>query len=113
MDKGGEGGSVRREEVADDGRAPVEPSARTPEREFYTLLSREEKQLLLLRNELYGGSWDEMEQDLRRRLERKPYIFRLMNRIEEDLACIDRVRMYEETHRIDLGVFLTFGIDDK
>ena len=113
MDKGGEGGSFRREELADERAAPAESSARTRDREFYTLLSREEKQLLLLRNELYGGSWEEMELDLRRRLERKPYVFRLMNRIEEDLARIDRLRAYEETHRTDLGVFLASGTDDR
>jgi len=113
MDTGGEGGSVRREEVAGDRHEPAEPSGHAPAREFYALLSREEKQLLLLRNELYDGSWEEMEQDLRRRLERKPYVFRLMNRIEEDLARIDRLRAYEETHRTDLGVFLASGTDDR
>ncbi len=113
MDKGGEGGSYRRKEVADDRSTPAEPPASASVRDFYNLLSREEKQLLLLRNELYGGSWEEMEQDLRRRLERKPYVFRLMNRIEEDLARIDRLRAYEETHHTDLGVFLTSGIDDR
>ena len=69
-------------------------------------MSREEKQLLLLRNELYDGSWNEMEADLRNRLDRKPYIFRLMNRIEDDLARIDRLRAYEEENDVDLGVFL-------
>ncbi|HAK97507.1 MAG TPA: hypothetical protein DCM87_21585 [Planctomycetes bacterium] len=68
---------------------------------------------MLLRNELYGGSWDEMERDLRRRLERKPFVFRLMHRIEEDLARIARVRAYEEAHRTDLGVFLTSDTDDR
>lgn len=65
-------------------------------RKFRPRLSREEKHLLLLRDELYGGRWDELEADLRNRMERKPYIFRLMNRIEDDLARIARLRAYEE-----------------
>lgn len=79
---------------------------RARNQEFFSRLSREEKQLLLLRNELYDGSWDEMESDLRHRLERKPYIFRLMNRIEDDLARIGLLRAYEEEYDVDLGVFL-------
>jgi hypothetical protein len=81
-------------------------SERARNQEFFSRLSREEKQLLLLRNELYDGSWDEMESDLRHRLDRKPYIFRLMNRIEDDLARIARLRAYEDEHSVDLGVFL-------
>ncbi len=119
MDKGGEGGRVRRKEVADEARAPAggcaagDDLARARHREFYARLRREEMQLLLLRNELYGGSWDEMERDLRRRLERKPHVFQLMHRIEEDLARIARVRAYEETHQTDLGVFLRPDTDDR
>lgn len=115
MDNGGKGGRARRKEIADEARAPAggEGPAHARHREFYARLSREETQLLLLRNELYGGSWDEMERDLRRRRERKPYVFRLMHRIEEDLARIARVRAYEETHRTDLGVFLTSDTDDR
>jgi hypothetical protein len=127
MDKGGTGGprradSRRGEEVAvpaPDER-PFEPADPTsppegleqtvPDRarhhEYFTRLTPEEKQLLLIRNELYGGSWDEMESDLRRRLERKPYIFRLTNRIEDDLAGIRLLRAYEDQHGVDLGVFL-------
>ena len=78
-----------------------------------TRLSREEKQLLLLRDELYDGSWDDMEADLRYRLDRKPYIFRLMNRIEDDLTRIERLRAYEEQHGVNLGVFLRSVEDDR
>lgn len=80
---------------------------------FFSRLTPEEKQLLLLRDELYDGSWDEMEQDLRYRLERKPYIFRLMNRIEDDLARIAKLRAYEEENGVDLGVFLKSATDDR
>ena len=66
-------------------------------------LSPEEKHLLLLRNELYDGSWEELETDLRNRLEGKPYIFRLFNRIEDDLARIARLRAYEDRYGVDSG----------
>ena len=94
--------------ASDSGAGAIEQNLpeRARNQEFFSRLSREEKQLLLLRNELYDGSWDEMETDLRHRLERKPYIFRLMNRIEDDLARISRLRAYEEDHHVDLGVFL-------
>ena len=72
-------------------------------REFYRSLSREERQLILLRDELYDGSWEEMVEDLRDRLAGKPYIFKLMNRIEEDLVRIERLRRYEEDNGVDLG----------
>ena len=52
--------------------------------------------LLLLRDELYGGSWDEVEADLRARAGRKPYVFKLSTRIEEDLNRIARLRALEE-----------------
>jgi hypothetical protein len=85
---------------------------RARNQEFFSRLSPEEKQLILLRNELYDGSWDDMEEDLRDRLERKPYVFRLMNRIEDDLGRILRLRSYEEQHDVDLGVFLRTSLDD-
>ena len=121
MDKGGEEGSDRQEGLvpSDNEHVPTdsEVMGALPEsmrhQEFFSRMSREEKQLLLLRNELYDGSWDEMETDLSHRLDRKPYIFRLMNRIEEDLARIERLRAYEDEHNVDLGVFIGFGIDDR
>jgi hypothetical protein len=86
---------------------------RARNQDFFARLSPEERQLLLLRDELYDGSWDDMEADLRHRLDRKPYIFRLMNRIEDDLARIVRLRSYEEQHGVDLGVFLRSVSDDR
>ena len=120
MDKGGEGGiapseSDRQDEVGESGAGDLARSLpeRARNQEFFSRLSPEEKQLLLLRNELYDGSWDDMEADLRHRLDRKPYIFRLMNRIEDDLARISRLRLYEEEHGVDLGVFLRSVTDDR
>ena len=72
-------------------------------------LSAEEKTLLTVRDELYEASWDRMEQDLRNRLTGKPYIFKLVNRIETDLAAIRFLRAYEERHRADLGRLVKGG----
>lgn len=74
-----------------------DPSAQ----DFLSHLSPEEIDLLLLRNELYGGLWEEMESDLRNRLEGKPYVFRLFHRIEDDLVRIARLRAYEERYGVD------------
>jgi hypothetical protein len=69
---------------------------------YYDNLSEEAKMLLVLRDELYMGSWDPMEEDLKNRLKGKPYIFKLVNRIEEDLERIAALRAYEDKHKINL-----------
>jgi hypothetical protein len=69
---------------------------------YYDSLSEEAKMLLVLRDELYMGSWDKMVEDLRNRLKGRPYIFKLVNRIEEDLERIETLRSYEEKHKINL-----------
>ncbi|MBX3458484.1 MAG: hypothetical protein KF696_00810 [Planctomycetes bacterium] len=69
---------------------------------YYDSLSQESKMLLVLRDELYMGSWGKMEDDLRNRLKGRPYIFKLVNRIEEDLERIEALRSYEEKHKLNL-----------
>jgi hypothetical protein len=81
-------------------------------REFFLRMSPEESQLLLVRESLYDGSWEEMEEDMRHRLEKKPYIFRLQNRIEEDLARIRHLREYEMYRGVNLGMFFESETDD-
>ena len=58
--------------------------------------------LVVLRRELYGGSWDDMEEDLRARLEGRPYIFKLAHRIADDLDRISRLRQFEASMDVDL-----------
>ena len=69
-------------------------------------LSAEERTLVTLRDELYGGSWDQMRGDLKDRLTNKPYIFKLVNRIQDDLKLIDRLVEYEQKHKINLADYL-------
>jgi len=75
-------------------------------RRFVERLGSEERMLIVLRRELYDGNWDELEADLRARLEGRPYIFKLAHRISDDLDRIDRLREFERTHDIDLTDFV-------
>lgn len=62
--------------------------------------------LVILKAELYEGSWDEMVADLEARLDGGPYIFKLADRIHDDLARIDRLRQFEQAHGVDLGEYV-------
>lgn len=83
------------------------PPGGDPHRRFFEALSTEEKMLITLRDELYAGEWERMLEDLRDRLQGKPYIFKLVNKIEEDIARIDRLKRYEETHRTNLSQYVS------
>lgn len=78
-------------------------------RRYAASLSPEEILLLTLRDELYDGGWDRMLEDLRNRLHGKPYVFKLVHRIEEDLRRIERLRTYEAEHQVDLARYAPSG----
>ncbi len=59
--------------------------------------------LVALKSQLYGGSWEPMLDDLRNRLAGKPYIFKLVNRIQEDIERIEEMKRFEAKHGIDLA----------
>ncbi len=73
---------------------------------FVKALLPDDIQLLVLRDELYDGSWEDMRRDLEDRRDGKPFIFKLVNRIEEDLNRIERLSGYEEHHQVNLGDYL-------
>ena len=73
---------------------------------FCESLTPEEKMLITLRDELYFGAWDKMLKDLKDRLKGRPYIFKLVNRIEEDIERIERLQEYEVKHKVNLAVYL-------
>jgi hypothetical protein len=75
-------------------------------REFVAGLTSGERLLVTLRDELYEGSWDKMLQDLKDRLEKRPYIFKLSSRIESDITAIDKMCTYEREHGVNLRDFL-------
>jgi hypothetical protein len=82
-------------------------------RRFIESLSSEERMLVVLKRDLYEGSWDEMIADLRARLEGRPYIFKLAHRITDDLERIARLRDFEQAEKVDLGQHVTSPPQDK
>jgi hypothetical protein len=76
---------------------------------FVKKLSDEHKMLVVLKKQLYGGSWGPMIEDLRNRLEGKPYIFKLTNRINEDIERIKEMREFEERYDTDLCEHVNLG----
>ena len=66
----------------------------------------EEKMLVQLREELYQGSWEKFIKDLKDRQKDRPYIFKLQNRIKEDLERIDKLQRYEFNSHVNLAELL-------
>ncbi len=84
----------------------VGPKRQADVRRFVERMSREERMLLVLRQELYDGDWDEIVADLRARLEGRPYIFKLAHRIADDLDRIQRLREFERRRGVDLSDYV-------
>ncbi len=74
--------------------------------EFVQSLEPEERLLIYLRDELYGGKWEDLRRDLRDRLEGRPYVFKLSDRIEKDLARIEKLEGYEKRYRVNLSEYM-------
>ena len=73
---------------------------------FVERLSEEDRMLVLLQGQLYDGDWDAMLADLESRLDGRPYIFKLANRIRDDIARIQKLRDFEQKHHVNLGDFV-------
>ena len=69
---------------------------------FIERLTDEHRMLIVLKAQLYGGSWDPMLDDLKNRLAGKPYIFKLATRIKDDIARIEMMQEFEQEQDIDL-----------
>lgn len=74
--------------------------------DFVAGLSDEHRMLVILKAQLYGGTWEPMLDDLKNRLAGKPYIFKLANRINDDIERIEKMRKFEEEHNIDLTEYI-------
>ncbi len=74
--------------------------------EFVDGLSDEHRMLVVLKAQLYGGTWEPMLDDLKNRLAGKPYIFKLINRINDDIERIQQMQNFEEKHDVDLADFV-------
>ena len=69
-------------------------------------LSEECRMLVILKAQLYAGSWEPMLDDLRNRLAGKPYIFKLANRIQDDIERIEQMAQFEADNNIDLADYV-------
>jgi hypothetical protein len=74
--------------------------------DFIVGLSDEHRMLVILKAQLYGGTWEPMLDDLENRLKGKPYIFKLANRIKDDIERIEQMRKFEEEHNLDLTEYV-------
>ena len=69
---------------------------------FVESLDKEHRMLVVLKAQLYGRRWEPMLDDLHNRLDGKPYIFKLANRIKDDIERIERMQKFEAEHNVDL-----------
>lgn len=74
--------------------------------DFVRGLSEEQRMLVVLKSQLYGGAWGPMLDDLQNRLTGKPYIFKLANRIKDDIERIEMMQAFEAEHNIDLADYV-------
>ena len=72
-------------------------------------LSEQEKVLVICNYELYDGRWDLITHDLLERLEGRPYIFKLGERIRDDIERVIKLRRIEEENGIKLGDYVKIG----
>ncbi len=72
-------------------------------------LTPEEKILVIIRDELYDGKWDQMLEDLKARLAGRPYVVKLASRIEDDITRIGRLRKMEQDSDINLADYVEGG----
>ena len=104
-DKPGQEGqnSLRQDHIRAD-RAEVGRAAELPEIEaFVAQLTEQERMLVVLQNRLYEGSWQAMIKDLQNRLKGRPYIFKLANRIRDDIERIAKLQEFENSRNLKLS----------
>ena len=71
--------------------------------DFVAALSDEHRMLVILKTQLYAGTWEPMHDDLQNRLAGKPYIFKLANRMKDDIERIEQMWEFEQEHNVDLA----------
>ena len=93
---------AERKEKSDKGSGAVDKAVS----DFVKGLSEEQRMLIILKTQLYGGSWEQMLEDLKSRLTGKPYIFKLANRIQDDIERIERMSEFEKRYKVDLADYV-------
>lgn len=102
---GGEGKRLMAEPAGQNNSSGVTATDRVVP-EYIDSLSEECRMLVVLKAQLYDGSWEPMLDDLRNRLDGKPYIFKLANRIGDDIERIEQMKQFESEHEIDLAKYV-------
>lgn len=74
--------------------------------DFIAGLSDEHRMLVVLKAQLYDGTWEPMLDDLENRLAGKPYIFKLVNRIKDDIERIREMQKFEKENNVDLADYV-------
>ena len=74
--------------------------------DFVNGLTNEHQMLIVLKAQLYDGTWEPMLDDLQNRLAGKPYIFKLANRIKDDIERIRQMQKFEVEHNVDLADYV-------
>jgi hypothetical protein len=74
--------------------------------DYVKSLGDEFRMLVILKRQLYGGSWEAMLDDLKNRLAGKPYIFKLAHRIQDDIERIEQMKKFERDKKIDLADYV-------
>ena len=91
--------------------SPTEPRREQNQviRAFVAGLSESERMLVVVRDGLYDGDWEAMLGDLRARLAGRPYIYKLVDRIQDDIAHIEKLAAFERTQAVNLADYLEEG----
>ncbi len=69
-------------------------------------LSEQDRVLIVCNYQIYDDNWDAMEKDLKDRLEGRPYVLKLGERIREDIERVLRLRKIEDKFGIKLGNYV-------
>ncbi|OHB75633.1 MAG: hypothetical protein A2Z25_13985 [Planctomycetes bacterium RBG_16_55_9] len=100
------GGIWPMDESSDKGNKGLETSVSKAVESYVAGLSNEHRMLVILKAQLYDGTWATMLDDLQNRLSGKPYIFKLANRIKEDIERIEQMQKFEKEHNVDLADYV-------
>ncbi len=93
-------------ELGENGKNGVDAAVSKAASDYVAGLSNEHRMLVVLKKELYEGTWEPMLDDLQNRLTGKPYIFKLVNRIKDDVDRIEEMRRFEAENNVDLGDYV-------
>ena len=94
------------DEPGENSNKGVETSLSKVVSDFVAGLSDEHRLLVVLKAQLYDGTWELMLDDLKNRWADKPYIFKLVNRIKDDIERIGQMQKFEEEHNVDLSKYV-------